>query len=43
MPNNAKSCKKFDENTQTAKFTVVPLCNQLSGAKNKENKENSAN
>ena len=43
MPNNAKSCKKVDENTQTAKFTVFPLWNQLRGAKNKENNEILAN
>ena len=43
MPNNGKSCKKVDENTQTAKFTVFPLWNQLRGAKNKENSEFSAN
>ena len=43
MPNNVKSCKKVDENTQTAKFTVFPLWNQLRDAKNKENKENLAN
>ena len=23
MPNNVKSCKKFDEKAQTAKFTVL--------------------
>ena len=28
---------------ETAKFTVFELWNQLCGAKNKENKENSAN
>ena len=43
MPNNAKSCKKVDENTQTARFTVFPLWNQLCGAKNKENNEIFAN
>ena len=40
---NVKSCKKVDENTQTAKFTVFPLWNQLRGAKNKKNNEISAN
>ena len=43
MPNNVESCKKVDENTQTAKFTVFQLWNQLRGAKNKENNEISAN
>ena len=43
MPNNVKSCKKVDENTQTAKFIIFPLWNQLRGAKNKENNEISAN
>ena len=39
MPNNVKSCKKVDENTQTAKLTVFTLWNQLRSAKNKENNE----
>ena len=43
MPNNVKSCKKVDENTQTAKFTVFTLWNQLRSAKNKENNEIFAN
>ena len=43
MPNNVKSCKKVDENTQTAKFTVFTLWNQLCSAKNKENNEILAN
>ena len=43
MSNNVKSCKKVDENTQTAKFTVFTLWNQLRSAKNKENNEILAN
>ena len=38
MPNNVKSYKKVDENTQTAKFTIFALWNQLRGAKNEEKK-----
>ena len=40
MPYNVKSCKKFDEKAQTAKFTVFAMGSQLCGAKNMENMEN---